>query len=298
MGGSLPPASFPEALLPLALGPASSAALLVLAIAFVAYQVWRGWKMGLIRAGLRLVGLVGAGLAGWYGGKLFGDLAGAILPVSQVFVWALTGTILALAVYVAAVLASALVFKKTTDNGSPILRWIYGIGGAACGFLVGLVFVYAAVSGVRALGRIAEARGEAPGAVSGISLGLADAKDSLEGGMAGDLVRKADPIPDSLYDLFGKVARLSGDEEALLRLLDYPDFQRLLEHPRMVALASNPSVQQAAREKNYFALFSNPQFLEAATDPDLAKLLTSIDLQKALDYALEKPSTPEKKNRR
>ncbi len=267
-------------------------AMLAVAVVFLIFQTWRGWKLGVIRSGLSVVAIVGSGIIGWYGGMVAANLFGAFLPVSRAFIWAASGITLALGVYIAATLVSAILFKKTGHQSSGILRFFFGLGGAVCGLFVGLVIVWAAFSGIRSMGRISEGGSGDSSFLQGVESQMAGAKDSLETGRTGSVVRSADPIPQSLYDTLGKVSKVTRDEEAMLRFIEHPELQALVMHPVMTELTSDPHIQKAAEKKNYFALLSNPKVIRAATDPDFARVIADIDFQKALDSALENPSTP------
>jgi hypothetical protein len=252
---------------------------------FTIWQTWRGWKLGVIRASLRLGALVGSGLVAWYGGKWAGQLVGLIAPAIAWPVALGVGISLLFVVYLSLILVSALLFKRTDHQSSGLARWLFGAGGAVVGLLTAGVFLWAAVSGIRAFGAIEEAR-QAPNQKSLLS-GL---RAQLEGGGTGEVVRSVDPIPDSLYGMLGKFSRVTADPAALQRLIKYPGMAPLLEHPRLLALADNPEVQEAALRSDYFALLRHPALWQAATDPDLVQKILQVDFVAALDFALENPS--------
>jgi len=258
----------------------------LVALAFLLYQTWRGWRMGLVRASLRLAALVVSGLVGWYGGVLVARMAGASFPGMQFVAGIAVGLVLALTVYLSLTILSYLLFKKTRDNSSSLVRWVYGFGGALMGFLVGLVFVWAAVSGVRALGGIAAGKEES-GQTSGAGSALARMRESVEGEGAGGLLRRADPIPDNLYDRITKFSRVTSDPEAMARLAEHPDVSVLLSHPKFLALVDDPDIQRAALRRNVISIMFHPKLLDLATDPEIIELARAIDLTSALNQALQ-----------
>lgn len=271
------------------MGGSGSTILFLLAAIFVAWQTYRGWRLGIIRAALRLGALVGSGFVGWYGGLLTAKAVSAALGIPGWTFGVPVGIFLALAVYVALSLVARLCFKRTGHQESTLIRLVFGVGGALIGFAIGIVFVVAGISGVRALGGMAEGRleagdrGELIGALSNLNESVRDSK-------TGSLLTKADPIPDSTYVLLSKFTRVLADPDAIARMVESPELAPVLENPKILALAGDPSVQTAARDKNVLALMTNPKVLEMARDPELSKEIMGIDLQKALDYALEKPS--------
>jgi hypothetical protein len=75
----------------------------------------------------------------------------------------------------------------------------------------------------------------------------------------------------------------------MMRFLDYPGIQEIVQHPRVAALLNDPDVLQDAQAGNFLGLMRSKELLEAVNDPSLQKKLTSLDLQKALDYAFPSP---------
>ena len=55
---------------------------------------------------------------------------------------------------------------------------------------------------------------------------------------------------------------------------------------------------EAAQNKNYIALMQSRTLINAVSDPAVQKLVMSLDLEKALDYAMppkQNPPTPKSK---
>lgn len=262
----------------------------LLGFLFLLYQTWRGWRMGVVRAFLRLAALVGSGFLGWYGGMAAGLLVANFSPGLQYAVWIIVGLVLALVAYVVLTLVSMLLFKKTEDNRSTLVRLGFGLGGAILGFGIGLVFLWAAVSGIRAFGGMAAAREGTDQPAPRMAAGLAGLRDSLEQGRAGEAVRRMDPIPDSLYDTISKFSRVTADPESMLRMTEYPDVAELMNHPRFLALVDDPEIQRAAERRQVVQIMFHPRLMELATDPEIIALARQIDLTGALNHALQAPS--------
>ncbi len=259
----------------------------IVAALFLLLQIWRGWRLGILRSGMSLVALVGSGIIGWYGGLWLGNIFSASQPASRFILWITAGSILALVSYFALLILSALLFKKTRDHSSAPVRLFFGIGGAITGFLVGLVVLAATVSGIRAAGAMSAAFFPPTNALSTL-------KKNLESGWIGQVVRFSDPIPDRFYNGLGQFSQLSTDPMAGARLMQYPDIANLLQNPKILALATDPSLQKTAQQGNSLALFNNPKFQEVLTDPEIVAAAKKIDFEAALAYALQKksPATP------
>lgn len=263
----------------------------ILALLFLVYQTWRGWRMGIVRAGLRLLALVASGLIGWYGGVLVARIAATTFPGVEYIAGVVVGLALALTIYVSLTILSFLFFKKTRDNTSSVVRWTYGFGGAIMGFFVGLVFIWAAVSGVRALGGIAAAREES-GQGNATSGALTRMRESVEGEGAGGFLRMADPVPDSMYETIAKFSRVTSDPDAMARMVEYPEISELLTHPKFIALAEDPDIQRAAQSRNVVSIMLHPKLLDLATDPEIIATARKIDLAAALSFALQENDPP------
>lgn len=156
------------------------------------------------------------------------------------------------------------------------------------GFCLGLIFLWAVVTGVRAFGGIQEGRQQA--GEDRPAGGLVQLKESFEGEGVGGWLGRLDPVPPDLYDTLAKFSRVTSDPDAIVRLAEYPDIADLLQHPKFIALSQDPGVQQAAAQRNVFVIMTHPRLLELATDPEIVAQLRQIDFAAALDHALQAPS--------
>lgn len=271
---------------------------------FLAYEAFRGWRLGVVRQGVRLAGLGVAYLAAFLVGgaalpllRLSGYPDFVLRPVSMALV--------AFAVYGVIVFIGGVLFRKTTDQESRIIRFAYGTSGALLGVLAGLVFVLMAAVALRFLGTLATGairpgagEGETPARGAAIS-GLVEMKNSLEKGIPGALLESVDPVPEKMYGVVGKIGRVSASPEAIHRFLDFPGARELARQPEIVALREDPAIAQALREGRFLPLLRNPHVVKAANSAKVSELARKFELTKALDYALEaeKPPEPPKERR-
>ncbi len=262
---------------------------------YLLFEMWRGWRRGVVRHGISVMALLTAGGIGWVFAWMTGFIADRIIPLPVPAGRFLFGAAAAFAFYIAAVFLSSLLFKKTSQQSAGIVRLVYGAGGAIFGLVFGLVVLWGGVSIVRALGAVAEGK-EAAAVSSGTPAPamdgkIASLKGAMEEGTTGRLVDKVDVVPPQTYQLITQVVQLGGSPEAMGRFLAYPATQKLLMHPKFRQLFEDPVVARMAGEGNYLGLLASPKLAAIASDPEVQKAFTSFELQKALDYALQPPPT-------
>jgi hypothetical protein len=267
-------------------------AILYGAAIFLLWEVFAGWRRGLIRSALHFGAFVASGFLGLLAGQGAAALIGIILPGVSFLVGLVIGSVVAIFVLGVCLFLSAVLFKRTSQQPPGLTRWLFGFGGAFFGLLTGLFLLWGGISLVRASGALAQAN-KAP-AESSV---LATLKTSLEQGPLGGVVESVDFLPTEAYARIIRIGELSKNPDAMMRFLDDPGVQEILAHPRMQAVLNDPKVVQGAETKSYLALLQSPALLAAATDPSLQKLVMSLDLEKALDHALppaQNPATPKK----
>lgn len=260
---------------------------------YLLFEMWRGWRRGIVRHGVSVMALLAAGGIGWMFAWSTGFVADRLVPLPVPAGRALFGLAAAIAFYVAAVVLSSLLFKKTSQQGG-IVRLIYGVGGAFFGLIFGLAVLLGGISIFRALGAVAEGQSAVAGhygmAPVPAAAQLSSAKQALEQGKTGSLVDAVDVIPSGAYSLITEFVQVSSSPDAAARLLAYPEMQKLLVQPKLAAFLSDPKVIEAASRGNYLGVISNPRLSEIVSDPAVQKSFMEFDWQKALDYALQKPA--------
>jgi hypothetical protein len=140
--------------------PLSQTALIFAGILFLLWEVWRGWRTGVIRSGMHLAAALVSASLGFLAAKLaaipfggFGSLPGLL---AGVVVGGGLGVFLLVAIWI----LGAVLFKRTEHQGSGLFRFLWGAGGAFFGLLFGLAVLWGGVSIVRSLGTFAESRVE------------------------------------------------------------------------------------------------------------------------------------------
>jgi uncharacterized membrane protein required for colicin V production len=285
------------------------------AIILILFEVVRGWRRGLPRQVARLGALIAAYLAAYFVGPLAVPVLRPFLKIPDLAMSILAGAVFAIVVYVVISGLGTMLFRRTRQHNSAVVRFIYGLSGAFLGIFFGAFLVWLVVVGVRALGSLAEAPAQqqaatqapaAPGrALHAVDVrrgvlnesqeepsvlnSLARLKNSLEMGAVGDIVKRADVIPTNIYDTFGKVGQVVSSPDRAERFLSYPGAHEVSEHPRIIALRDDPEIAQMLEQGRFIDLLQNQKILDALNDPTLLEEIKKFDLQRALDYALQQP---------
>ncbi len=262
---------------------------------------WRGWRSGVMRQLFSLIALALAFLAAMFGRELLVPFLRPLgLPDRQL---SIIGAVLAaLVIYILVSVLSAVLFKNTSDQKLIVVRFGYGLFGGLIGLVKGLFVVWLLFVGIRLVGTIAEVRlalhatpsspeaetqvVDLRGAPGPIVKSLAAMKEALEQGPIGAVMDRLDPVPTKFSRTLPKLVRVLSDRDAVARLQHAPGVEKLIEHPSFVALTNDPEIARAAQGHDYRALMQNPRLLEVINDEGLRAAFESIELEKALDFAL------------
>jgi len=274
---------------------------------FIAYQVVRGWRLGIVRQMVNLVALAAGYATAIFGGRLAAPIFRP-LGYPDFIVSLVAGSVLAFVVFTAVSAAGAVLFRRTDQQGIGLVRVGYGAGGSLVGLVFGMTTIWFFVLGIRLLGTVAEAQmqmsvrpeGTSPRRLIRAQPGpmaenLARMKESLDHGATGAVMQRLDPTPDRAYAMLTKVSRVLSSSESIGRFLDFPGAKTLTQQPRIAALQNDPGIARAVFERNFLSLLKNERIVAAANDPEVNALIRRFELEKALDYALrgnEKSSPP------
>jgi uncharacterized membrane protein required for colicin V production len=276
-----------------------------IALLLVAYEILRGWRRGGARQLTRLGALVAAYFVAFFGGKYVLPFARPFLKMPDQIVTIAAGAVLAIGVYALISGLGALLFKRTNQQESSVVRLVYGMSGGLLGLIFGAFLVWVMVVGVRSIGAIADAHvqvqaaqstvvhavdvrtGVASANSSELMMSLARLKNSLEMGVIGDAVKKADVLPAKTYDALGKVGRIASSPQAAERFLSYPGARELAENPKIAALRSDPEIAEMLQQGRIVDLLRDQRLIDAANDPALRAAMKNFNFSAALDYAVE-----------
>jgi hypothetical protein len=258
------------------------------------WEIYGGWRRGVIRSGLHFGAFVLSGFLGMMVGQAIAAVVAIVMPGVSFFAGLGVGLAVTLIVLAVCLFLSAILFKRTYQQPPGFVRTMFGLGGAFFGLLTGAFILWGTVSLVRASGALAQSSmaGRKPKDAPALAQGLATLKESLEMGSIGSLVKSVDILPNEAYDHIVRLSKLTTDPNAMVRFLDYPGVMKIVAHPRIQAILQDPELVAASQKQDYAALLRNSTLMQAVSDPSLQKLVMSLDLQKALDYAMPPDQSP------
>ena len=285
------------------------------AIILLLLEVVRGWRLGILRQLMRGAAIVAAYAAGYFGGGLMLPLLRPIFKWPDFIVSMIGGALLALVVYGVIASLGSILFKRTAQQSSGSVRLLYGLSGALAGLCFGAFFIWLIVVGIRSVGSIADAQvlarprielAKTPAPRSqnaplpeeslplrhfdadSLSAFIARLKNSVELGAVGDVIKKTDVTPASVYQTLNDVGTISANPESARRFLSFPGAIELSEHPKIVALRNDREIADLIAQGKLLELLRHPRILEAANDPTLVERVKKFDLKKALEFAAKK----------
>jgi uncharacterized membrane protein required for colicin V production len=284
------------------------------AVILILFEVVRGWRLGLMRQIVRLMALGAAYAAALLGGSLLVPVARSFFKMPDPVLSILCGAILAFAAYAIVSGVGTVLFKRTTQQESGLVRLIYGFAGAIVGLFFGLFLLWLTVASVRAIGALAEGQAVSrsgagaheaqdatlhalgvrrrflsePDGMPALATSLARLKNSLELGLLGSVLKNTDPVSKRTYETLEQAGSVLSSPERTQKFLTFPGARELAEHPKVVALRSDPEIADLIAQRRFIDLLQNPRVIEAVNDPVLAARIEKFDLQRAFDYALDK----------
>jgi membrane protein required for colicin V production len=294
--------------------PVWQAVFISFGLVLILFEVVRGWRLGLLRQLMRLVALVVAYAGAFFGGRLLVPITRQFFKMPDFVLSALAGALLAFVAYAAASSLGTVLFKRTGEQDSRAVRLIYGFAGAIIGLFFGFFALWLIVVSVRVVGVVADAQvrtgpasahaypdaashalevrrrflGDGSEQSAVFAASLSRLKNSLELGALGDAVKEMDPVSPKTYDTLTKVVAVFSTPERVRKFLSFPGARDLSEHPKIVALREDPEISEMIAQKRFLDLLRDQRMIDAANDPALAERIKKFNLQRALDYAVEK----------
>src|SRR6202047_2017937 len=130
----------------------SFAALLVL------FEVLRGWRRGIARQLSRLGALMAAYFAAFFGGKMIVPIARPLIKMPDIALSMIGGALLAILGYTIISTLGCMLFRRTGQHDSAVVRFGFGLARAVRGFFFGACLVWLIIVSVRSLGAVADAQ--------------------------------------------------------------------------------------------------------------------------------------------
>lgn len=267
------------------------------AVILILLEVIRGWRLGIMRQLMRVVAIVAAYAAAYFGGDMVVPFLRSAINLPDMVISAIAGAILAVAIYGVISSLGSILFKRTAQQPPGARRTVYGLSGALLGICFGTFFIWLILIGIRSVGSLAEAQAhakvEAPKQsanddslnVGSLTTALARLKNSVELGSLGQVIKKTDAMPGGVYQTLNEAGAVFSNPEAAQRFLNYPGTRELSEHPKIVALRNDPEIAEMIAQGRVLELIRHPRIVDAMNDPTLTKQVKGFDLKKALEYA-------------
>jgi membrane protein required for colicin V production len=284
-------------------------------VILILLEILRGWRLGLMRQIMRLIALGGAYAVVFFGGGFLVPMVRPFFKIPDPILSVLCGATLAVVIYILISGIGTILFKRTSQQESRLLYLIYGSAGAILGLFFGLFLLWLTVATVRTVGALAEGQAASGSKVEArhsqdptaraldvrrrflaqpddgmqaLATSLARLKNSLELGLVGSVLKNSDPVSQKTYETLQKAGSVLSNAERTQKFLTFPGARELADHPKIVALRSDPQIAELVAQGRFIDLLQNPRVIEVANDPVLAQRIKKFDVQRALDYALEK----------
>lgn len=282
------------------------------AIVLILFEAIRGWRLGVMRQLMRVAAVVAAYAAAYFGGDLLVPLLRSSLKMPDIVISALAGAILAVTVYGIIATLGTILFKRTAQQSSGMVRLVHGSSGALIGICFGAFFIWLVLVGIRLAGSIAEAQVEAQAKggnlralpadsrppldatlkpsfdANSLMRVLARLKNSVELGTVGGVVKRTDAMPAGGLQTLGEMGPVLANPETARKFLSSPGARELSEHPKIVALRNDPEIAEMIAQGRFFELLRDPRIVDAINDPTLTDRAKQFDLKKALEFAAKK----------
>ncbi len=236
---------------------------------FLLLQAWCGWRRGVVRQGLNLFAMVCALAAGYSAYHIYGSHAGGTLFSS------ILGLFLGWIVYFCIALLAAILFKKTDQHESVMVRLFYGLGGAACGIATGAVLLWGVFFFINS----------PHGATVRRSSSATETRVLLRKDL-GVEVAALEESAGSAFEIFNKMGRVISNQSARIRFFRYPGIKKIMDTKAVSELLRTPQFAEAASRHDVVTLLLNARLYQTMQDPEVEQAVRNVNFKKALDYAL------------
>ena len=273
----------------------------VCAVFWLLASTWKGWSRGLIRQAVSLAALMGAVAAGFYIGPILAPALPAI-GFPRFLRPLVAGSLVAFLIWGTLTSMSAIVFRRTDEQGVGVVRTFYGLSGAVLGLVSGLLVLALGAWGIRLAGSLADGlqtgaqakplkKGQQPPSSPDPSP-LAALKKTVEESPLSAWITKVDPVSPDWYPRLSKIGQALTSPAARERLLADPSFEAVAKNPRLGALRDDPALQEALRSADLWTLLRSPKVQAAAADTQLLTALRLAEVDQALERALHPQGRP------
>ena len=205
--------------------------------------------------------------------------------------------------------------REQLNEPHTVAAWEH-IGGAVLGMAWGIFLVVFTLTGLHMIGTVEEvlvqspatATGE-PGAAPGTAgtfvnemevvqqeslpaAKLGELKEQIDSSAFGVLVRKVDPVDETVKEIFRNLTLVVSNQDLYERFRNHQVIARFTGDPRMVALAEDMEIQGQLRDRQYYQLLDNVKIAALLNDRDLYRQLKDVEIAAILQEIIDKDRRP------
>lgn len=271
-------------------------------VLFIVALGWSGWRQGVLRQLMTLAAIACAYAVAWYGASSAAPVF-AFLKYPPQITTIIGGTAVGCATFLGLHGLRRWLFKRTAQQKNPKVRLSYGILGAILGVVFGSLVFLLTTGLVRAVSTVAKSRLEdienekhfavplPPEDPGPLVRNFAKLGTALDEGKSGEFLQRYDNVPAThVFAMLAKVGIMVSRADAVDRFLSYPGVEKLVSHPKLIAVKNDPEVAELLNNHSFVKLLRHEKVLALATDGEFNTLMKQMKFEQALDFAL-KPAT-------
>jgi hypothetical protein len=251
------------------------------------WHLINGWRKGPARMLIKIFALA----AGYVAALLLGEVVAPLLKplgFADVVNLVLARAQVALIAYFIAVGCGAILFKRTGQQELGLVRFLYGVSGAAIGLAFGAVMVWLLLIFVRVTGLFTPpaASGDGGGMAARILGVVRDWKGEIENGPVSGIVKAVDPLRERDYETAERAGQLIGNPERLRRFWESAALREWAADERVKQLANDQELQKLVTARDFAAFLRHPRVVAFMNDPELIARARRTDFEAALREAV------------
>ena len=273
-------------------------------VLFIVALGWSGWRQGVLRQLMTLAAIACAYAVAWYGASSAAPVF-TFLKYPPQITTIIGGTAVGCATFLGLHGLRRWLFKRTAQQKNPKVRLSYGILGAILGVVFGSLVFLLTTGLVRAVSTVAKSRLEdiekekhlavplPPEDPGPLVRNFAKLGTALDEGKSGEFLQRYDNVPAThVFAMLAKVGIMVSRADAVDRFLSYPGVEKLVSHPKLIAVKNDPEVAELLNNRSFVKLLRHEKVLALATDGEFNTLMKQMKFEQALDFALKPPAAP------
>src|ERR1700743_1394245 len=110
----------------------------LVAVLFIGFTAWHGWRLGFLRQLISILALAAAYIIGYFGGSRLGPILHRFCDIPEEALAVLGAVGMGFVIYCCITLIGVIAYTKTAQQKAGLFRIGYGATGAICGAFYGL----------------------------------------------------------------------------------------------------------------------------------------------------------------